>query len=59
MFAKVENKDGITLKDIREFVKKCEDLNENTSVLMNYHDRHAPVVKEIIADDNNIEIYNW
>lgn len=55
----VENKEGINLKDLREFIEQCKDLPKDTIVLLDYSDLHSSTCREIQGDSDSIVFYNW
>lgn len=55
----VERKEGINLKDLRDFIEQCKDLPEDTIVLLDYSDLHSGCCKEIQGDEDSIVFYNW
>ena len=56
---KVERKEGINLKDLRDFVEQCKDLPENTMVLLADSYLHSSACIEVQGDEDSIVFYNW
>lgn len=54
-----ENKTGITLKDLREFVEECKNLPEDVIIRIDYSEINTNMVTNIQGDDDNIIFYNW
>lgn len=55
----VERKEGINLKDLRDFVEQCKDLPEDTIVLLDYSDSYSSTCIKVLGDEDSIIFYNW
>lgn len=55
----VERKEGINLKDLRDFVEQCKDLPEDTMVLLDYSDSYSSACIKVLGDEDSIIFYNW
>lgn len=53
---------GITLKDLREFVNKCdyEGLSDNTPIVVCQHESLNPTpVRDMVATEDNVKLLGF
>lgn len=51
---------GITLKDLKEFIKKCDEqeINNDVQILISYQDYQTHPVKRITGFEESIVFFN-